>query len=113
MCNPVWTLIQTPSALSVDLEADAPVGITGSVVTTRGGASQKRLLKRGDFPLDLPIDPGTTHVVTVRAVSLGDEANTTVTSRVTGADERGPDVCRLEVDDSHPIAINTIMVGAA
>ncbi|MBV9774810.1 MAG: hypothetical protein JO040_12725 [Gemmatimonadetes bacterium] len=113
MCNPIGTYIRTPSALTVDVQPDAEAGIAGSVVTTHGGgAPHKRLLSLGDFPLTLQIDSGTTHVVTVRAASVGIEANVTVTAEVTGADMRGPDVCRLEVDDSHPVAMDTIMVGA-
>ncbi|HEX2091345.1 MAG TPA: hypothetical protein VHG28_03045 [Longimicrobiaceae bacterium] len=112
MCNPLWTLIRTPSLLTVEIEPEGSPGITGSVVTTTGGgAPQKRPVGPDDFPLDLPIDAGTTHVVTVRAVSLGEEASVTVTAGVSGSDSRGPDVCRLEVDDSHPVAIDTIMVG--
>ncbi|HEU0076797.1 MAG TPA: hypothetical protein VFQ76_04055 [Longimicrobiaceae bacterium] len=113
MCNPVWTLVRTPSVLGVEIELDGDAGITGSVVTRVGsGPPTKRIVGAGDFPLELPVEAGTTHVVSVRAVSLGVEGNLTVTARVDGSDERGPDACRLEVDDSHPVAIDTIIVVA-
>lgn len=114
MCNPVWTMVRTPSTLGVEIELDGSAAIAGSVLRRQdGGAPQKRLIGPDDFPLELPVDAGTAYVVTVRAVSLGEEGNLTVTSRVDGSDDRGPDVCRLEVDESHPVAIDTIMVVGA
>jgi hypothetical protein len=114
MCNPVWTLILPPSTLTVDIEPSGKVGITGSVVSSVGGGPpRKQSVSSGDFPLMLPIEASTTYVVTVRAVSLGEEADLTVTAEVSGSTSRGPDVCRLEVDDSHPVAIDVIMAGSA
>lgn len=114
MCNPVWTRVRTPSVLGVEIQLDGDAGVTGSVVTREGEAPpRKRLVGPGDFPLELPVEEGTTHVVTVRAVSLGVEGTLTVTARLAGSDDRGPDACRLEVDDSHPVAIDTIIVVGA
>jgi hypothetical protein len=113
MCNPIWTLLQPPSTLRVSIKRNGKLAISGSVVTTiAGGMPQKTRIGTSSFPLSLPINGGTTHVVTVRAGSLGEAADLTVTAEVVGSTARGPDVCKLEVDDSHPLAIDIIMAGA-
>lgn len=111
MCNPVWTMVASPSTLTVSIDPDDDAAVAGSVMTAVGGGSpRKTVIGPGDFPLRLSIDAGTTHVVTVQVASVGRAANVTVTSEVSGSDSRGPDTCRLEVDENHPVAIDTIMV---
>lgn len=114
MCNPIWTLVRAEAVLIVAVAPEGNPGVTGSILTTGAdGESTKQPIQSRDFPLRLPIRPGTSYIVRIQAVSLGDEAYLTVTSRVEGGDPRGPDRCRLEVDENHPLAITTIIASGA
>jgi hypothetical protein len=114
-CNPVWTAVQLPSTLRMALEIDGNPGISGLLVTApnAGGPAHSRSLSADDFPLSEPVQAGTSSVVMLTVSSTGEAGMVTVTSLVTGADARGPDVCPLAVDEANPFAFSNTTVSGA
>jgi hypothetical protein len=104
-------MVRSGSTLNVDLQADDDAAIVATLMTVRdGGDPREDRLRPEDFPLRLDVSPGTMLIVDVQVASVGRAANVTMRSEVSGADSRGPDVCRLEVDRNHPVAINSVSV---
>jgi hypothetical protein len=104
-------MVRSGSTLTVDLQADADAAIVATLVTVRdGGNPREERLSPDDFPLRRDVSPGTMLIVDVQVASVGRPANVTMRAEVSGADSRGPDVCRLEVDKNHPVAINSVSV---
>lgn len=107
MCNPTWTMVDTPSTLSVRVTASDDAIVVASLIVN--GGDPEEISPDG---IDLPIERGTLYIVDIQLTSAGRAATATVTAQVGGSDSRGPDVCRLAVDGENPIATDSITVVA-
>jgi hypothetical protein len=108
MCNPVWTHILGDSTLKIDVDPQDSTIVVARVVESPSGDT-----RMCGFPISIPIRPRSGVMVTVTATSPGPDSTVTVTAQITGEDSRGPDVCRLRVNATHPIALETIMASGA
>ena len=113
MCNPFWSQIKPVSTLTITAKLEGLAHVDCQVTTSQGedGPDDKQY-QAGDFPISLPLKAGTLHRAQVNVTSLGEAAYVTIAAIVTGADSRGPDVCRLEVDANHPYAFEVIIAEA-
>jgi len=107
MCNPTWTMVATPSTLTVRVDASGDAIMVASLIVN--GGDPEEISPDG---IDVQIHAGTLYIVDVQLTTAGRAATATVTAHVSGSDSRGPDTCRLAVDADNPVAADSITVVA-
>ena len=106
MCNPLWSQLFAPCTLDVFAENVTGDPVITAVVTVNSSGGDRR--ENTTLPVRIDLDSGEACRVAVNVSSMGSEAAVTIRATISGGDSR-EDICEISVDESHPLAHETIM----